>query len=112
MKYKAVIETDDYIDFKFFEDGNGKYMVGKDAGATPFEEWIPLYFTECEEESPPMVKIDLYSVIKQKYIERDALDKIRNEIKAMGGDIETISGALDIIDKYKAESEEIENGKC
>lgn len=37
MKYKAVIETDDYKDFKFFEDGNGKYMVAKDAGATASE---------------------------------------------------------------------------
>lgn len=106
MKYKAVIETDDYKNFEFFEDGNGKYMVGKDAGATPFDGWIPLYFTECEEESAPMVKIDLYSVIKQKYIERDVLDKIRSEIKTMGGDIETISDVLDIIDKYKAEREE------
>jgi hypothetical protein len=28
MKYKAVIETDDYEDFEFFEDGNGKYLHG------------------------------------------------------------------------------------
>lgn len=48
MKYKAVIETDDYKNFEFFEDGNGKYMVGKDAGVTASGGWIPLYFTECE----------------------------------------------------------------
>lgn len=51
MRIKAIIETDDFEDFKLFEDGNGKYMVGKDAGATASDEWIPLYFTECEQES-------------------------------------------------------------
>lgn len=35
----------------------------------------------------------------------DALDKIRAEIKAMSGDIETIADVLKIIDKYNAESE-------
>lgn len=33
-----------------------------------------------QEPFKPMVEIDLYSVIKQKYIERDVLDKIRAEI--------------------------------
>lgn len=33
------------------------------------------------------------------------LDKMRAEIKTMGGDIETIADVLQIIDKYKAESE-------
>ena len=33
------------------------------------------------------------------------LDKIRAEIKAMSGDIETIADVLQIIDKYRAESE-------
>lgn len=58
-----------------------------------------------QEQDKPMVEIDLYSVIKQKYIEREVLDKIRAEIKAMSGDIETIADVLAIIDKYKAESE-------
>lgn len=49
MKYKAVIETDDFEDFQFFEDGSGKYIRGIDAGAVN-NEWIPLYFTECEQE--------------------------------------------------------------
>ena len=56
-------------------------------------------------EPKPMIEIDLYSVIKQKYIEREVLDEIRAEIKAMSGDIETIADVLQIIDKYKAESE-------
>jgi hypothetical protein len=34
-----------------------------------------------------------------------ALDKIRAEIKTMSGDIETIADVLEIIDKYRAESE-------
>jgi hypothetical protein len=33
------------------------------------------------------------------------LDKIRAEIKTMSGDIETIADVLEIIDKYRAESE-------
>ena len=49
MKYKAIIETDDYKDFEFFEDGNGKYLHAVDAAAEN-NEWIPLYFTECEQE--------------------------------------------------------------
>ena len=64
-----------------------------------------------QEPLKPMVEIDLYSVIKQKYIERDVLDKIRAEIeetymnityqenkdrKATWG----LRKALDIIDKY------------
>ena len=35
-----------------------------------------------EQEPKPMVEIDLYSVIKQKYIERKVLDKIREQIKS------------------------------
>lgn len=58
-----------------------------------------------QEQDKPMVEIDLYSVIKQKYIEREVLGKIRAEIKAMSGDIETIADVLAIIDKYR-ESEE------
>ena len=34
------------------------------------------------------------------------LDKIRAEIKTMSGDVETLSDVLDIIDRYKAESED------
>ena len=49
MKYKAIIETDDYKDFEFYQDGIGKFLVVKDAGAVN-NEWIPLYFTECEQE--------------------------------------------------------------
>lgn len=34
-----------------------------------------------QESFKPMVEIDLYSVIKQKYVEREVLDKIRAEIE-------------------------------
>ena len=41
-----------------------------------------------QEPIEPMVEIDLYSVIKQKYIEREVLDKIRAEIeKAVWEDV-------------------------
>lgn len=73
-----------------------------------------------QEQDKPMVEIDLYSVIKQKYIEREVLDEIRAEIEEQvleslsdGGDdwftAEKVNECLEIIDKYKAESEE-ENG--
>jgi hypothetical protein len=50
MKYKAIIETDDFEDFEFYEDGNGKYMVVYDATGVRNGGWIPLYFTEYENE--------------------------------------------------------------
>lgn len=93
MRYKAVIETDDYKDFKFFEDGNGKYIQGIDAGAVN-NEWIVLYFKECKQDS--------------------VLDKIRDEIEQIKeaeyqiygkGSWRFVDKCLDIIDKYKAESE-------
>ena len=52
------------------------------------ESVSPFYADKCGdfesdnsiEPFKPMVEIDLYSVIKQKYIEREVLDKIRAEI--------------------------------
>ena len=65
-----------------------------------------------QEPFKPMVEIDLYSVIKQSYIEREVLDKIRAEIEqTYETDIgflihdETKRTILNIIDKYRAESE-------
>ena len=66
-----------------------------------------------QEPFKPMVEIDLYSVIKQKYIERDALDKIRAEIEQSA--FEDVNGSKyifvnrvnQIIDKYKEESEKV-----
>ena len=62
-----------------------------------------------QEPFKPMVEIDLYSVIKQKYIEREVLDKIRAEIEAYTdpqGFITISEGRFNsILDKYKAETE-------
>lgn len=74
-----------------------------------------------QEPFKPMVEIDLYSVIKQKYIEREVLDKISAEVKALspeptaydvvdGNPVkdavwEIIGDVRQIIDKHKAESE-------
>ena len=49
MKYIAIIDTDEFKDFKFFEDADGKYLVAKDANAKS-EEWIPLHFIDIESE--------------------------------------------------------------
>lgn len=67
-----------------------------------------------QEPSKPMVEIDLYSVIKQKYIEREVLDKIRAEISTVyesldGYDPDSlgtfVSKIDEIFDRYKAEAE-------
>ena len=67
-----------------------------------------------QEQDKPMVEIDLYSVIKQKYIEREVLDKIRAEIKKsshgkwyvgrIDGKTEEVlllDEVMQILDKYK-----------
>ena len=69
-----------------------------------------------KQEPKPMVEIDLYSVIKQKYIEREVLDKIRVEIEGMTPtyhnpdwsitDLVPISEVLKLVDKYKADRSE------
>lgn len=62
----------------------------------------------------PMVEIDLYSVIKQSYIEREVPEKIRAEInkltvyyttKDKGIKLISQKAVNRIFDKYKAESE-------
>ena len=59
-----------------------------------------------QEPIKPMVEIDLYSVIKQKYIEREVLEKIRAEIdNALSDGMIHKKTVLGIIDKYKLESE-------
>lgn len=66
---------------------------------------------EALEQDKPMVEIDLYSVIKQSYIEREVLDKIRGEIEqdafndVNGSKFISVMRVNQIIDKYKAESE-------
>lgn len=68
-----------------------------------------------QEPFKPMVEIDLYSVIKQKYIEREVLDKIRAEIADLEEGISSYHNdrpwifkdeVLQIIDKCMTESEE------
>ena len=83
-------------------------------------KWVDKYkpYIECDdaikqlpsvtpqEPFKPMVEIDLYSVIKQKYIEREVLDKIRAEIdNALSDGMIHKKTVLGIIDKYKAETE-------
>jgi hypothetical protein len=68
-----------------------------------------------EQEPKPMVEIDLYSVIKQKYIEREVLDKISAEIEELFSYVEfdedtktsynmvRLEEVQRVIDKYKGE---------
>lgn len=92
MKYKTIVDTDEFKDFKFFEDEIGPYMVAKDANACADSSgWIPLYFKEVKEES--------------------AFDKVRAEIikESFPEDDKSVSSmvylkdVLGILDKYKAE---------
>ena len=57
----------------------------------------------------PMVEIDLYSVIKQKYIEREVLDNIKGYIGHIRNTGMGKKKSLDFIEKFidglKAESE-------
>ena len=68
------------------------------------------------QEPKPIVEIDLYSVIKQKYIEREVLDKIRAEIEDWQTDVRDNDAEIydfiferiyEIFDEYKAGSEEV-----
>lgn len=81
-----------------------------------FANYIITALTEGEtvSDKETMVEIDLYSVIKQKYIERDVLGKIRAEInkltvyyttKDKGINLISQKAVNRIFDKYKAESE-------
>ena len=66
MKYVAVLDTDDYEDFGFFEDGKEKYLHAVDAYATN-GEWIYLPFKPLEQE--PTTKDDL-GVDREDAVER------------------------------------------
>ena len=98
MKYKTIIDTKEFKDFKFFEDGIGTYMVAKDANACADSSgWIPLYFTEVKEES------------------EDVIAKVRAEIDGLEEGISSYYNdrpwlfkdeVLQIIDKYMAENKE------
>lgn len=72
---------------KVFEPAFANYIItALTEGATVSDihhRWGQAYETGVKDglEQEPMVEIDLYSVIKQKYIEREVLDKIRAEIE-------------------------------
>ena len=107
-------------------------------------KWVDKYkpYIECDdaikklppvtpqEPFKPMVEIDLYSVIKQKYIEREVLDKIKGQIKdylrgveitlevlvesnplrpKMEGAKATLEECLELIDKAESEPHESED---
>lgn len=110
MKYKAVIETDEYEDFEFFEDGNGKYIRGIDAGSQN-NEWIALYFTECEQESVlDKIRAEIEDMLYVDSLIFGELIDFRNGKISADDVIEEFNRVtrlevLKIIDKYKAESE-------
>ena len=58
-------------------------------------------------EQEPFINKPCVSSGVCEHDKQKVLDKIRAEIKSMSGDIETIADVLQIIDKYKAESEKV-----
>lgn len=85
MKYKAIIETDDFEDFEFYEDGNGKYMIVYDSTGVKNSGWIPLYFTECENEPDKDVEY-----------EKD-LNKLKEQILKEG---DTVLTKRDLLERF------------
>lgn len=101
LEYEQIEPCEDAISRQAVLDILFKYTLGESRIA---EELKDLPSVNPQE---PMVEIDLYSVIKQKYIERDVLDKIRAEIIELRSHQNVgVLECLDIIDKYRAESEE------
>ena len=102
----------------------GEHFVTKDSWASELiRKGTPLE----QEPFKPMVEIDLYSVIKQKYIEREVLDRIREQIKShlrgveitlevlvendplrpkMEGAKDTLEECLELINKAETEAED------
>lgn len=67
------------------------------------EDWNKL--SDAEFENTMSVTFQTPQGRQVRFIKCEVLDKIRAEIRAMEGDIETIADVLTIIDKYKTESE-------
>lgn len=49
MKYIAIVDTDEFKDFEFFEDADGKYLAVKDVNAKS-NKWLPLHFEALTEQ--------------------------------------------------------------
>jgi hypothetical protein len=101
-------------------DDGDPFVNGVLSGVFNIREMVIQAPSVTPQEPKTMVEIDLYSVIKQKYIGRVVLDKIRAEIEKetdrddhaddyWDGYFDGMRKALTIIDKYKAESEDKEN---
>jgi hypothetical protein len=105
-------------------DDGDPFVDGVLSGVFNIREMVIQAPSVTPQEPKTMVEIDLYSVIKQKYIGRVVLDKIRAEIwdlqygpeeKSMTNEDKAdaynnaIRQTIEIVDKYKAESEDKEN---
>ena len=98
------------------------YILNHGMGKKKSFDFIKKFVTNLSSVTPqeqfkPMVEIDLYSVIKQKYIEREVLDKLRAEIETLEEGITSYHNdrpwvykdeVLKIIDKYMGENKENE----
>lgn len=100
MKYKAIIDTDDYEDFEFFEDSTGKYLHAVDAGSVN-GEWIALHFTEAVTEQE-IVK-PYFDKLKEQ-INEQIDGGLHNNDYGVGWD-DALSEVLDMIDKILSEQE-------
>ena len=69
------------LSITYLEGIKEKYIEGEGYERHPLPEYYAIEMSIKALKQEPMVEIDLYSVIKQKYIEREVLDKIRAEIE-------------------------------
>ena len=103
MKYIAVLDTDDFEDFDFFEDGKEKYLHAIDA-TSENGEWIYLPFRPLEQE-PILDKIreQMKDYLRGVEITLEVLvenDPLRPK---MEGAKDTLEECLELIDKAESE---------
>jgi hypothetical protein len=103
MKYIAVLDTDDFKDFEFFEDGNGKYLHAIDASAIN-GEWIYLPFKPLVEQEQQTFKwcTDCKEYDQEKHccyrfskVIRDTVEEMKQESKTGYISIDDVMSVFD-----------------
>ena len=69
-KYVAIIDTDEYKDFKVFEDGCGEYLVARDENAQS-DEWICLPLIKAETNGDVIKAI--FDVTEEHFYDEDRM---------------------------------------
>lgn len=110
MKYVAIIDTDEYKNFKFFEDGCGEYLVAKDKNAQP-NEWIRLPFVKAEIVLNIPKEITNWDMIKIIFPNAEIVEEKEDAYKVFLDHTNPFSPVLTVFESwlnvpYKTESED------